>query len=105
MAKAQARERPHLDLFWFEARGQQTRLDSGADGHSPDERERDAPWGRAHALLPCVRVCRGFVRPDSGSPTKRYTMSQINDLPLSATSAIEDGQRRKIGRASCRERV
>ena len=34
---AQARERPTTPR----GRGQQTRCDSGADGHSPDERERD----------------------------------------------------------------
>ncbi len=35
-----------------EHKGQQTRFDSGADGHSPDERERDGvcPFARKHLL-------------------------------------------------------
>jgi hypothetical protein len=49
--RAEARERFGFALVG-RAKGQQIRCDSGADGHSPDERERD---------ISCMRVPAGIV--------------------------------------------
>src|SRR6185437_6593199 len=48
-------------------RGQQSRLESGADGHSPDERERDG-FGPAPRALRAARPSGS--RPDSGRKAK-----------------------------------
>jgi len=61
-ATASARERPALLTV---GRGQQIWFKSKADGHSPDERERDAIGCAVGACAPLAG--RRLVRPDSGN--------------------------------------